>query len=66
MKHLILLLALTVPPAAAMPAVVGSVAPDIAFCTGTTVTNNTFNSLTNSQYSAHEGKIIALCYYTPW
>ena len=61
-----LLLAALLRPAAAAPAVVGTVAPDIAFCTGTTVANNNFTALTNSRYTAHEGKIIVLAYYTPW
>ena len=45
---------------------VGATAPDIAFCTGTTLTGNNFTTLTNSRYTAHEGKVIVLCYYTPW
>jgi hypothetical protein len=53
-------------PAAAMPAAVGSVANNIGFCTGTTLTANRFATLTNSNYAALEGKIIVLGYYTPW
>ncbi len=52
--------------ASAAPAVVGTVATDIAFSTGTTITNGHFTSLTNSNYAALEGKIIVLAYYTPW
>jgi len=53
-------------PAAAAPAAVGSVANNIGFCTGTTLTGGNFTTLTISSYDALEGKVIILCYYTPW
>jgi hypothetical protein len=53
-------------PAAAVPAAVGSVANNIGFCTGTTLSANRFATLTNSDYAALEGKVIVLGYYTPW
>ena len=68
MKRLALLLtaAALLRPAAAAPAVVGTVATNLAFSTGTTLTNGNFTTLTNSNYAALEGKIIVLAYYTPW
>ena len=56
----------TAPAAAAVPAV-GSVANNIGYSLGsTTLTGSNFTTLTNSDYNAHEGKVIVLCYYTPW
>ena len=61
-----LALALLTAPAAAVPAV-GSVANNIGYSLGsTTLTGGNFTTLTNSDYNAHEGKVIVLCYYTPW
>lgn len=61
-----LTLALVTAPAAAVPAV-GSVANNIAFSLGSaTLTGGNFTTLTNSDYNANEGKVIVLCYYTPW
>ena len=61
-----LTLALFSTPAAAVPAV-GSVANNIGYSLGsTTLTGGNFTTLTNSDYNAHEGKVIVLCYYTPW
>ena len=51
---------------AAVPAV-GSVANNIGYSLGSaTLTGSNFTTLTNSDYNAHEGKVIVLCYYTPW
>jgi hypothetical protein len=66
MKRLLLLLLAGAALRAAAMAPVGSPAPDLAFSTGTAVSNGQFTSLTNSMLSAHEGKIIVLAYYTPW
>ena len=61
-----LTLAFLTAPAAAVPAV-GSVANNIGYSLGSaTLTGNNFTTLTNSDYNAHEGKVIVLCYYTPW
>ena len=61
-----LALALLTAPAAAVPAV-GSVANNISYSLGsTTLTGGNFTTLTNSDYNAQEGKVIVLCYYTPW
>jgi hypothetical protein len=52
---------------AAAPAVVGQVANDIPYSLGSaTLSGNNFASLSQSNFSAHEGKIIVVCYYTPW
>lgn len=60
------LLALCAVPASAAPAV-GSIANNIGYSLGsTTLTGGNFTTLTNSDYQAHEGKVIVLCYYTPW
>ncbi len=67
MKTLILALFATTFIAKAAPAVVGQVAPDIAFSTGSaTLTSGNFTTLTQSRCGAHEGSVIVLCYYTPW
>lgn len=51
----------------AAPAMVGEVANDIPYAVGSaTLSGNVFASVAQSNFTAHEGKIIIACYYTPW